>query len=356
MEDVLRVGIIGCGAIAREAHVPAYRGCDQRVELAAVADVDEDRVRSFAAEFSIPRAFTSPADMFEETELDAVSVCVPNKLHASLVIEALEAGCHVLCEKPPAMSAGEAEEMAEAAENAGKFLTYGFHYRHVPEVETLKRFIEGGELGEIYFARAQALRRRGVPGWGVYTSKELQGGGPLIDVGIHMLDTALYLMGYPEPEAVFGSTYRKIGDRKGVGILGPWDWENYSVEDLALGMIRFEGGATVIVETSFAANVGQEEVMQVCLLGDHGGADVFPVKIYQEKHGALTDLEPTSLSVAEPYELEVRRFVDCCLTGVEPLCTAREGVILQKIIDAIYMSAETGAAVDVRPRREVKGE
>lgn len=346
--DGLRVGIIGCGGIARAAHVPAYRGHGSHCEIVAVADVDGGRARSFAEEFSIGQSFDDYLDMLEKGQPDLVSVCVPNKLHCSVVIAALESGAHVLCEKPPAMSAQEAQSMAEVAEKAGKFLTYGFHYRHAPEVETLKKFIEGGELGDIYAVRAHALRRRGIPGWGAYTDKGVQGGGPLIDIGIHMLDTAMYLMGYPEPEMLLGSTYTRIGDRPGVGFLGEWDPEAYSVEDMARGMIRFEGGATIMLETSFAANVEEEEVMQVSLMGDGGGADLFPLKIFQEKHGVLTDLAPTSMSNGKPYELEIQRFVDSCIAGTEPLSTAREGVTLQRLIDAIYLSAGTGEAVDLR--------
>ena len=229
------------------------------------------------------------------------------------------------CEKPPAMTAEEAERMAQAAEKAGKILTYGFHYRHAPEVEALKRFVDAGELGEIYAARVHALRRRGIPGWGVFTNKELQGGGPLIDIGVHMLDTALYLMGYPEPEVVLGSTYQKLGNRKGVGVMGDWDWKNFSVEDMARGMIRFKNGASLILESAFAANLDPLEEMNVTLMGDEGGADLFPLKIYQEKHDTLVNITPAHLPEKGSYELEIERFVDSCLTGIPPLSTPESG-------------------------------
>src|SRR5699024_4627011 len=156
-------------------------------------DVVKEKVEQVAEEYNIPNAFTNHEEMLQEVELDAVSICTPNKFHAPAAIAALRAGCHVLCEKPPAMTVEEAHQMDIEAKNAGKILTYGFHFRHKPEVETLKRFIDGGELGEIYAAHVLAIRRRGIPGWGVFTNKELQGGGPLIDIGVHMLDTALYL-------------------------------------------------------------------------------------------------------------------------------------------------------------------
>lgn len=348
MGSVLRVGLIGAGGIAQAAHIPNYLKCGDKVEIVAVSDVVEATAKNCAEKFSIPHVFSRYEDMLHHVELDAVSVCTPNKFHAAATIAALNAGCHVLCEKPPAMTAEEAEEMAETAKKTGKILTYGFHFRHAPEVEALKRFVDGGELGHIYAARVHAVRRRGIPGWGVFTNKKLQGGGPLIDIGVHMLDTALYLMGYPEPETVFGVTYQTLGKRKGVGLMGDWDWENFSVEDMARGMIRFKNGASIVLETAFAANVEKNEVMNVSLMGDEGGADVFPLKIYQEKHDTLIDITPVYLTKKGHHELEIERFVDCCLTGQAPLSTAEQGVILQQIINAFYESAESGEAVKLK--------
>ena len=345
MTDVLRIGMIGAGGIARDAHLTNYQKCGDRVEIVAVADVVKETAEACAEMFSIPRVFTDYQEMLEQVELDAVSVCIPNKFHAPATIAALKAGCHVLCEKPPAMTAEEADEMAQAAEEAGKILTYGFHYRHAPEVEVLKRFVDAGELGDVYASRVHALRRRGIPGWGVFTNKELQGGGPLIDIGVHMLDTALYLMSYPEPELVLGSTYQKLGNRKGVGVMGEWDWENFSIEDMARGMIRFQNGATLILETAFAANVDQLQEMNVTLMGDEGGADLFPLTIYQEKHETLVNLTPAHLPDINYHEREIQRFVDSCLTGTPPLSTPRQGVLLQRLINAFYQSAETGEPV-----------
>jgi predicted dehydrogenase len=345
MADVLRVGLIGAGGIAKGAHIPNYLKCGDKVKLVAVSDVVKEKADELAEEFSIPHTFSDYNEMLKEVEIDAISICTPNKFHAPATLAALEAGCHVLCEKPPAMTVEEADEMAQAAEKAGKILTYGFHFRHAPEVEALKRFVDGGELGNVYAARVHAIRRRGIPGWGVFTNKELQGGGPLIDIGVHMLDTALYLMDYPEPDTVFGVTYQNLGKRKGVGLLGDWDWENFSVEDMARAMITFKNGASIMLETAFAANVEKHDEMNVSLMGDQGGADVFPLKIYQEKHETLTDTTPAHLPKKGYHELEIERFVDCCLTGRQPLSTAKQGVFLQQIINGIYESAETGKPV-----------
>src|SRR5690625_1773174 len=345
--SVLKVGIIGAGGIAKDVHIPNYIACGNQVEVVAIADVVAERAQEVAELYEIPHAFGSYNEMLEKVEIDAVSVCVPNKFHAEAAIAALKAGCHVLCEKPPAMNTEEAELMMETAKKVGKILTYGFHYRYSPEVEITKSFIDADEMGEIYSARVHAIRRRGIPGWGVFTNKELQGGGPLIDIGVHMLDTALYLMGYPEPEIVLGKTHQQIGNKKGVGLLGDWDWENYSVEDMAVGMIIFKNGATLTLESAFAANVKERETMQVSLMGNKGGADIYPWIIYQEKHNKLVDLTPDYLQDENGYLNEITRFIDSCLEGTPPISTPEQGLVIQRIIEALYQSAETGEAVKV---------
>ncbi|EPZ41595.1 MULTISPECIES: Gfo/Idh/MocA family protein [Alicyclobacillus] len=345
MTETLRVGIVGAGGIAQAVHIPNYQKCGDKVNIVAIADVDLERAKDVAKRYDIPHAYATVDEMLGAQELDAVSICTPNKFHAASAIAALQAGCHVLCEKPPAMTVAEAEAMASAAEKANKYLSYGFHYRHTQDVEALKRFIDAGELGDIYAATAIAMRRRGIPGWGVFTNKELQGGGPLIDIGVHMLDTALYLMGYPEPDSVFGATYQKLGTKPGVGLLGAWDYENFTVEDMARGFIRFKNGATLVLEAAFAANVEQRDEMNVKLMGDLGGANVFPLTIYQEKHGSLVDVKPAYLPDKPAYELEVERFVDACLGGAAPISTPEQGVKLQRIINGLYASAESGEAV-----------
>ncbi|WP_257348926.1 Gfo/Idh/MocA family protein [Pseudalkalibacillus decolorationis] len=350
MTKRLRVAIVGAGGIAKAAHIPNYLKCGDKVEMVAVSDVVKEKAEELAAEFNIPHTFTSYEDMFEKVQIDAVSICTPNKFHYPATMAALQAGCHVLCEKPPAMTVQEAEKMADAANETGKILTYGFHFRHAPEVEALKRFIDNNELGDIYAARVTAMRRRGIPGWGVFTNKELQGGGPLIDIGVHMLDTALYLMGYPEPDTVFGATYQELGKRKGVGLMGSWDWENFSIEDMARGMITFKNGASILLDTAFAANVEKHDEMNVSLIGNQGGADVFPFKIYQEKHDTLIDITPSYLPKKGYHELELERFVDACLEGTAPISNGKEGVYLQRIINGLYESAEKGQAIKIDGR------
>jgi predicted dehydrogenase len=341
----LRVGIVGAGGIAQSVHIPAYLKLTYSVDLVAVADVVKPKAQQCAEKFGIPHVYENYQTMIAEMNLDAISVCVPNKFHAEVVQFALQNGCHVLCEKPPALNANEAQAMAHLAEVTGRILTYGFHYRYSPEAMTLKKFLQAGQLGRIYAAKATAVRRRGIPGWGVFTNKELQGGGPLIDIGVHMLDLALYLMDFPEPDVVLGITHREIGNRPGVGLMGDWDWEHYSIEDMARGLIRFKNGHSLSIEAAFAVNVEKTETFQVSLMGTKGGADVFPLRLYSEQHDVLLDTHIVHLPKREYHFTEIESFVRACLGGDMPLSTPMQGVYVQRIVDALYESAARGQAI-----------
>ncbi|CCQ96491.1 putative oxidoreductase, NADH-binding [[Clostridium] ultunense Esp] len=341
----LRVGIIGAGQIAQVAHIPGYLSRPNEVEIVALSDLIKEKADSVASKYSIPHVFADYREMLRQCELDVVSVCTPNKFHAEATIAALQAGAHVLCEKPPALTEEDAKMMADTAKERNKILTFNFHYRFSAEVEALKRIIDAGELGEIYAARVLALRRRGIPGWGVFTNKEIQGGGPLIDIGIHMLDTALYLMGDPEPELLMGVTHTRIGNRPGVGLMGSWDPEKFTVEDAAMGMIRFKNSASLVLETSFALNMKEKSVMNVFLYGDRGGAELFPLSLHLEKGGYLMDTELPFLPDVNKYERSIHHFIDCCLYGRTPLVTPEQGLLVQRIINGLYDSAQSGMAV-----------
>lgn len=341
----LRVGIIGAGQIVEVTHMPNYIKYSDSVETLSIVDVNLDRAKYMAEKFNIPYYFSSYEEMFKNVELDAVSVCTPNKFHAEAVIAALENRCNVLCEKPPAISKAEAERMTQAASESNKILAYNFHFRQSDEVQAVKRFIDAGEFGEIYSARVQALRRRGIPGWGVFTNKEIQGGGPLIDIGVHMLDTALYLMNYPEVDYVSAAAFQKIGNRQGVGLMGGWDPGKFTVEDSAFGFIRLKNGAAIMLETSFALNTKERSLMNVNLFGEKAGAAVFPPVIYTEKHGSLVDIELPFLQEVDKHSRSIKSFIDACQGKEALICTSEQGLIIQKIVDAFYESAETGQAV-----------
>lgn len=351
MSKKVRVGIIGAGGIANGAHIPGYKGVSEHIELVAIADVVADLAKARAAEHGFTRAYADYEEMLRKEDLDCVSICTPNKFHGAAAIAALEAGVHVLCEKPPAVDAAEARRMADAAARAGKHLRYGFHNRFNPNVQATKRFVDAGEFGEIYAGQAAWLRRRSVPARLGFIKKELSGGGPLIDIGVHMLDAALHLMGYPQPTEVTGVIYRKLGDRPGViGYWGQWDHTQYTVEDLAMGMIRFQNGATLFLQASFLANIEPNEELDIRLMGSEMGVRVYPqVKFFKEMHGTVVDISPAWMPQVKPHAAEVAAFVDLVSGKGDggPLCKPDEGVKVQQIIDGLYASAEQGSAVKI---------
>ncbi len=341
----VKVGIIGCGGIAQGQHIPSYKKLEN-AKIIACCDVVEEKAKQAASKFDIPQYFTDYQDLLEIDEIDAVSVCTPNFAHRGPTVDALNADKHVLVEKPMAMNAEEAQAMVDAASKSSGNLMVGLNYRWRPDIQALKRFVDAGEMGEIYFAKAQCLRRRGIPGWGVFIEKDKQGGGPLVDVGVHVMDAAMYLMGYPRPVSVSGAAYTKFGNRKGViGLMGQWDPEKFTVEDYALGLIKFESGASMFLETSFAANV-EKNVFDVQLLGTDGGCSLDPPKIFSERNRTLLDTQPVFLKKkSSTHEIEIRKFVDCIANDQQPPVTGEEGLILQKIMGAIYKSAESGREI-----------
>lgn len=343
----IRVGIIGTGGIARAAHIPGYQKVPD-CEVFACCDIVKQKAREVAKQFGIPHVFTDYRQMLEMDELDAVSVCTPNYLHKDPTIAALRAGKHVLVEKPLALNAKEGQAMVDAAKEAGKQLMCGLNNRFRAEAQALKRFIDNGLLGEAYYARAQALRRRGIPGWGVFIEKDKQGGGPLIDLGVHILDLTLYLMGYPQPIAASGQTYTKFGHRDDVlGLMGQWDPKKFTVEDFGCGFIRFDNGATVYLETSFAANL-EADVFNTAILGDRGGCQLSPVKMFTEQNQTLLEMTPTSLRPVKTHEVEMSLFVEAIRNDTPVPIPAEEALQVTKILDAIYQSAEKGREVKIR--------
>jgi len=293
--------------------------------------------------FGIERCYTDAEEMLAKESLDAVSVAVPNKFHAPLTLAALESGCHVLCEKPMAMNVAEAEQMAAAARTAGKVLMINFSFRFNAASYALKERVDSGEVGEIYFGRTVWHRWRGMPGFGGwFGNKALSGGGPLIDLGVHRIDLALWLMGHPEPQAVSGNTYDAIARERAVR-----ERKEFSVEDLAAGIVKFRNGATLLVEASWALNIPDRERMLTELFGVGGGIVqrlapkgwaftsefVRPGKDGEAEHVAINDFEG---HVPSPME----EFVNAIMEEREPLATAEHGVKVQKILEGLYRSAD----------------
>jgi len=344
----IRIGVIGLG-IGRH-HIRGYQ-THPDAEVVAIADLDEARLAEFGDQYRVEKRYTSGEQMIAEAELDVVSVATPNKYHKSLTIAALEAGCHVLCEKPMAMNAGEAHEMLTAAERAGKRLMIDFSYRFSEQSQVLKAQVDAGVLGDVYFARTLWHRRRGLPrfgGW--FGQKALSGGGPLIDLGVHRLDLALWLMGYPKPVWAMGRTYNPIASA-----LAAEQGVDYDVEDLAVAMITFENGATLEIEASWAANVKEREWMETRLFGTRGGlvqrnlneTYEFEAEVYLEQEGAHFDMKLHAPGRPAPELNAMYHFVDSIVTGAPHTATGEEGLLVMEILDAIYESAESGQPVRI---------
>ena len=342
----IRVGIVGVGIGG--VHAQGYAKLPD-VEIAALCDLNTARAEGVGERYGVKSIYSDYATMLAEAQLDAVSVCTPNALHAAVAVAALEAGCHVLCEKPLSISAAEGKKIIDAAKGAkGKFMI-GMNNRFRGDSQILKKYIESGELGDIYYAKAGWIRRYGIPGMGSwFTSKEMAGGGPLIDIGVHALDLTLYLMGNPKPVSVYGATYAKFGPfGKGSGSWGvPAKGGSYDVEDLACGMIRFENGAALALEATWAQHCAGDKLYNE-VYGDKGGATMEPLRIYTERHGSPIDVTPAFPNVSG-HEAEVAHFVECIVQDKQPIATADQALDVMKILDALYASSEQGTSIALK--------
>ncbi len=320
----LRVGIVGLGW-AGETHLKAYLQ-QPNVEVVAVADPADLRRGQIATTYEIPHQYADYHDLVAREDIDAVSVATPNHLHAPVAIAALDAGKHVLSEKPLARSAAEAELMVRAATNAGRVLQVAFNHRQRGDVQVLKTYIELGAMGRIYHAKASWMRRAGIPGMGGwFTNREQAGGGPLIDLGVHVLDMALYLLGEPDVIAVSAATYAELGPR---GRGGRGDKKSligeggYEVEDLATAFVRLGDGVTLLIEASWAVYGKSADDFGVTLYGTDGGADIAvknynwedTLTIYTDTAGVPAEVRPR-VTRGEGHLAVVRNFLAAIQNG-----------------------------------------
>ncbi len=342
----LRIGIIGLGM--GQAHVHGYRQHAQ-AEVVAAADVNEVILNERGKNLQIPSLYTSAAEMLKAEKLDVVSVATPNKFHMPLTVAAFKAGCHVLCEKPLAMNAAEGRKILAASKAARKRLGINFSFRFNDQSWALKKQVDSGILGDVYFAETTWMRRRGMPGFGGwFGTKALAGGGPLIDLGVHRMDLSLWLMGYPRPVWVLANTYdhiaRPIAKAQG---------KTFDVEDMAAAMVKFANGATMMVKASWAGNIAENEKMETRLLGTKGGlvqrnlgeGYAFEAEMYVEREGAQFDmkLHPPMPGAASCYY----QFVDAIVNNRPHTATGEEGLIVMELIDAIYASAKQGKPIKI---------
>ena len=351
----LKVGIVGLGGICRHAHMPGYLKMDN-VEIAAVCDIMPEKIESFKKEFNMPDvpAFTDYNDLLNVDGLDYVDICTPNYLHSIIAVAAMEKGLHVFCEKPDAVSVDEAKKMQTAAEKYNRHLMVMRNNRYRATAKYLKQYIADGKMGEIYCGRCGWQRRRGIPGkGGWFTTKAQSGGGPLIDLGVHMIDLSMWLMGNPTPVAVSGCTYEKFansdisdsansrfGDVNTDGV--------FDVEDLAMGFIRFDNGACMQIEFSWASNIEKERKF-VEFRGTKSGAawstDDDLLKIFGEEYGSTVDYLPNLGNYPHHHERNIRHFADVVLNGAEPMFTPQQGLDMIKILEGFYRSAKEGKEI-----------
>ena len=348
----LRVAVAGCGDVAQTKHLPHWKELadEGRVELASVCDIIPGRADASRDKFGADKAFTDFSEMIDYADYDVLDVCTQNRLHAPMTIDGLKAGANVLVEKPMAMNVREAQKMIKTAETAGRKLMVAQYMRFEGHSELLKKAVDAGELGDIYTGRTYWMRRRGIPGWGKFHIAAESLGGPLIDIGVHMLDLCLWLMGSPVPVAASGKVYRKFGDRKDLvnpewGV--PYPAGEFDVEDYATAFIRFENGVTLTTDFSWAANI-PDEVEGLSILGDKGGISTNPLGIYSAEYGTVTRKSFDFVPEQYGHRGAIRHFVECVEKDKQVLVRPEESLRVQKIIDAIYESSDKNKEINIK--------
>jgi predicted dehydrogenase len=347
---LLKIGVIGSGGISQVAHLPNLQKIKD-VKVEAICDPNKEKLNFVADKFNIPKRFTDWEKLLEE-DLDAVIVCSPNVFHSIQSIKAMENGKHVLCEKPVCLTIEEVENIFDTVEKTKKIFMGAFPRRFLGETVVLKKLIDEGLFGEIYYLKGSYLRRRGIPGPGTwFTDKKLAGGGPMMDVGVHVIDNLIYLTGLFEPEIVIGKTFDKFKDRPVDGGWPPVETRKgdkptgkMEVEDLSTGFVKFKNGAVLFIEASWAGN--SEEGLKFCLFGTKAGAQIpdpvdnkNPLRIYREINGIVSDVIPRVPKIDGYFE-EIKHFIGCIRGESEPITKKEEIVAVVKIIEGIYKSSE----------------
>ncbi|MGI5932284.1 MAG: Gfo/Idh/MocA family protein [Eubacterium sp.] len=356
-----KIGIIGCGGIANQKHFPALKNNKDLAEITAFCDIIVERAEKASKEFGTPDAkvYADYRELLADPAVEIVHVCTPNVSHSEITIAAFEAGKHVYCEKPMSHSTAEAEKMVAAWKKSGKQFTVGYQNRFRPEVQNLHAACAAGDLGDIYYGKAHAVRRRGVPTWGVFMDKAQQGGGPLIDIGTHALDITLWCMNNYEVESVSGSVFYKLGSLPQAtegNLFGPWDPETFEVEDSAMGFVKMKNGATISLEASWALNILESREASTTLCGTEAGAEIHSGMSYSQneliynrgRNGQLMEetLSPVG-GVAyfgggggEEGTIDCRQWITAVQNGTEPLVKPEEALTVTRVLDAIYQSAK----------------
>ncbi|MBE6601395.1 MAG: Gfo/Idh/MocA family oxidoreductase [Ruminococcaceae bacterium] len=355
MARLIKVGIIGCGGIANGKHMPSLKKVAD-CEMVAFCDIVLERAEEAKEKFGTPDAkvYTDYKELLKDPEIEVVHVCTPNRSHSFITVDALEAGKHVMCEKPMAINSIEAKKMLDAAKRTGKKLTIGYQSRFRDDSQYLKSEVESGTFGDIYYARAISLRRRAVPTWGVFLNEYEQGGGPLIDIGTHALDLTLWLMNNYKPKYCVGTTYHKLNnDTDQANMWGNWDPEKFTVEDSAFGFVVMENGATISLETSWALNTLDVREAVTQFSGTKAGADMVDgVRINGVRNGRQYVLQPSFTAGGVAFNggekgesmanREARLWIEAIREDKDPITLPEQAYVITRILEGIYTSAKTG--------------
>lgn len=362
----IKVGVVGCGGIANQKHFPALKNNGDMNEIVAFCDIIVERAEKACAEFGAEGAkvYQDYHDLLADPNVEVVHICTPNVSHSEIAIAAFEAKKHVYCEKPMSHSPIEALKMVEAWKKSGMQFTVGYQNRFRPEVQNLHAACEAGDLGDIYYGKAHAVRRRGVPTWGVFMDKAQQGGGPLIDIGTHALDITLWCMNNYDIDSVTGSVFYKLGGLQQAtegNLFGPWNPDTYEVEDSAMGFIKMKNGATINLEASWALNILESREASTTLCGTAAGAEIHSGMSYSKneliynrgRNGQL--MEETISPVGgvayfgggggEEGTIDCRQWLEAVKNGTQPLVKPEEALVVTQILDAIYQSARENKEV-----------
>ena len=355
MKRNVKVGIIGCGGIANGKHMPALaaiEGC----EMVAFCDIIVERAQAAAEKFGVEGAkvYEDYKELLKDESIEVVHVCTPNRSHSFITVDALEAGKHVMCEKPMAINSTEAQKMLDAAARTGNKLTIGYQNRYRDDSLYLKDEAKAGVFGEIYYAKATAIRRRAVPNWGVFLNEYEQGGGPLIDIGTHALDLTLWMMDNYKPKYCVGTAYHKLNNDSDQGnTWGNWDPKEFTVEDSAFGFIVMENGATIVLESSWALNSLDVREAQTTLCGTKAGADMVDGLRINGVHNGRQYVTKPSFSAGgvafndgkkgeSPAIREARAWLNAVVDGTEISTKPEQAFVVTRILEGIYESAKTG--------------
>ncbi len=357
MARLIKIGIIGCGGIANGKHMPSLKKVKD-CEMVAFCDIVPERAEKAAKQYGAPGAkvYTDYRELLADSEIEVVHVCTPNRSHSFITVDALESGKHVMCEKPMAINSEEAKKMLDAAKRTGKKLTIGYQSRFRPDSSYMKKEAEDGTFGDIYYAKATALRRRAVPTWGVFLNEYEQGGGPLIDIGTHALDLTLWMMNNYKPKYCIGTTYHKLNNSPAANqgnAWGAWNPEKFTVEDSAFGFVVMENGATIVLESAWALNTldVREAITSVC--GTLAGGDMLDgLRINGIRNGRQYVLKPSFEAGGAAFfegagnesaaDLEERLWIEAVRNDTDPITLPEQAYCVTRILEGIYTSAKTG--------------